>query len=49
MASLPFELKGKTVYVAGHRGMAAVLMMNLLRTLVGTAFVNRGQGQVDAA
>jgi hypothetical protein len=21
MASLPFELKGKTVYVAGHRGM----------------------------
>jgi len=29
--------------------MAAVLMMNLLRTLVGTAFVNRGQGQVDAA
>ncbi|WKA26972.1 hypothetical protein [Bradyrhizobium roseum] len=23
MASLPFELKGKTVYVAGHRGMSA--------------------------
>jgi GDP-L-fucose synthase len=21
MASIPFELKGKTVYVAGHRGM----------------------------
>jgi GDP-L-fucose synthase len=24
MASLPFELKGKTVYVAGHRGLALV-------------------------
>jgi hypothetical protein len=23
VASLPFELKGKTVYVAGHRGMLA--------------------------
>jgi nucleoside-diphosphate-sugar epimerase len=29
MASLPFELKGKTVYVAGHRGM------------VGSALVRR--------
>ena len=33
MASLPFELKGKTVYVAGHRGM------------VGSALVRRLAGE----
>ena len=30
MANLPFELKGKTVYVAGHRGM------------IGSALVREG-------
>ncbi|HEY3893326.1 MAG TPA: NAD-dependent epimerase/dehydratase family protein, partial [Bradyrhizobium sp.] len=32
MASLPFELKGKTVFVAGHRGMVGAA---LLRRLAG--------------
>ena len=36
MASTPFELKGKTVFVAGHRGM------------VGSALVRRlGQENVE--
>src|ERR1700733_11467498 len=30
MASLPFELKGKTVYVAGHRGMAGSALVRRL-------------------
>src|SRR6476619_5374035 len=30
MASLPFELKGKTVYVAGHRGMVGSALMRRL-------------------
>ena len=30
MASLPFELKGKTVYVAGHRGMVGAALVRRL-------------------
>jgi nucleoside-diphosphate-sugar epimerase len=30
MASLPFELKGKTVYVAGHRGMVGSALVRRL-------------------
>src|SRR6185312_7957619 len=31
MASTPFELKGKTVFVAGHRGMGGIAANNALR------------------
>lgn len=31
MASLPFELKGKTVYVAGHRGMVGSALVRRLK------------------
>ena len=30
MASIPFELKGKTVYVAGHRGMVGSALVRRL-------------------
>jgi GDP-L-fucose synthase len=30
MASLPFELKGKTVFVAGHRGMVGSALVRRL-------------------
>ena len=30
MASLPFDLKGKTVYVAGHRGMVGAALLRRL-------------------
>ena len=30
MASLPFELAGKTVYVAGHRGMVGSALVRRL-------------------
>jgi nucleoside-diphosphate-sugar epimerase len=30
MASIPFELKGKTVYVAGHRGMVGAALVRRL-------------------
>jgi GDP-L-fucose synthase len=30
MASLPFELKGKTVYVPGHRGMVGSALVRRL-------------------
>ena len=30
MASTPFELKGKTVYVAGHRGMVGAALVRRL-------------------
>ena len=35
MAKTPFELKGKTVFVAGHRGMVGGA---LLRPRVGAAY-----------
>ena len=30
MAGIPFELKGKTVYVAGHRGMVGSALVRRL-------------------
>ena len=30
MASLPFELKGRTVYVAGHRGVVGSALVRRL-------------------
>ena len=54
MASLPFELKGKTVYVAGHRGMVGSALVRRLargerRTADGDAQRGRsarsGRGQ----
>src|SRR5450756_2809982 len=44
MASTPFELKGKTVYVAGHRGMVgAALMRRLAREDVELLTVGRSE------
>jgi GDP-L-fucose synthase len=31
MASIPFELKGKTVFVAGHRGMVGAALVRRLK------------------
>ncbi|WFU39839.1 GDP-L-fucose synthase [Bradyrhizobium sp. CB82] len=46
MASAPFELKGKTVYVAGHRGMVgAALMRRLARE--DTRLVTIERSEVD--
>ncbi|WFU84489.1 GDP-L-fucose synthase [Bradyrhizobium sp. CIAT3101] len=42
MASVPFELKGKSVYVAGHRGMVgAALVRRLAREDVNLVTVDR--------
>jgi GDP-L-fucose synthase len=30
MANLPFDLKGKTIYVAGHRGMVGSALVRRL-------------------
>src|SRR2546427_6413457 len=44
MASLPFELKGKTVYVAGHRGMVgAALVRRLAEENVELLTVSRSE------
>ena len=44
MASTPFELKGKTVYVAGHRGMVgAALVRRLAREDVELLTVGRSE------
>ncbi|WP_300261282.1 GDP-L-fucose synthase [Bradyrhizobium sp.] len=46
MASVPFELKGKTVYVAGHRGMVGgALLRRLVREDV--RLVTAGRDEVD--
>ena len=42
MANVPFELKGKSVYVAGHRGMVgSALMRRLAREDVQLVTVDR--------
>ena len=42
MAGIPFELKGKTVFVAGHRGMVgAALVRRLAREDVELLTVGR--------
>src|SRR5215813_5248305 len=44
MESIPFELKGKTVYVAGHRGMVgSALVRRLARENVELLTVGRGE------
>ena len=46
MASLPFELKGKTVYVAGHRGMVdSALVGSLARE--GVELLTAGRSEAD--
>ena len=46
MASLPFELKGKTVYVAGHRGMVgSALVRRLARE--GVELLTASCGEAD--
>jgi NAD(P)-dependent dehydrogenase (short-subunit alcohol dehydrogenase family) len=44
MAGLPFELKGKTVYIAGHRGMVgAALVRRLAAENVDLLTATRGE------
>ena len=44
MAAAPFELKGKSVYVAGHRGMVgAALMRRLVQEDVRLVTLERGE------
>jgi len=43
MGSIPFELKGKTVYVAGHRGMVGGA---LVRRLAQEGVDRRTQGDL---
>src|SRR5690349_16215546 len=44
MASIPFELKGKTVYVAGHRGMVgSALVRRLAREDVELLTISRSE------
>jgi GDP-L-fucose synthase len=46
MASIPFELKGRSVYVAGHRGMVGgALMRRLAREDV--RLLTAGRGELD--
>ena len=46
MARAPFELKGKTVFVAGHRGMVgAALVRRLARE--GVELLTAGRGELD--
>ena len=47
MANLPFELKGKTVYVAGHRGMAgSALVRRLAREGVELLTASRSEADL---
>ena len=47
MASLPFELKGKTVYVAGHRGMVgSALVRRLAREGVELLTLTRSEADL---
>ena len=47
MASLPFELKGKTVYVAGHRGMVgSALVRRLAREGVELLTASRSEADL---
>ncbi len=44
MAATPFELKGKSVYVAGHRGMVgAALMRRLVQENARLAILERSE------
>src|SRR6266496_3079028 len=46
MAKLPFELRGKTVFVAGHRGMVGSALVRRLAT-EGVELLTIGRGEVD--
>jgi GDP-L-fucose synthase len=46
MASIPFELKGKTVYVAGHRGMVGSALVRRLAQ-EGVELLTAGRGELD--
>ena len=47
MASLPFELTGKTVYVAGHRGMVgSALVRRLARKNVELLTASRSEADL---
>ena len=46
MAKLPFELKGKTVFVAGHRGMVGSALVRRLAG-EGVELLTLGRGEVD--
>src|SRR6201989_58318 len=46
MASVPFELKGKTVFVAGHRGMVGAALVRRLASQNG-AVLTAGRRELD--
>jgi GDP-L-fucose synthase len=46
MARLPFELKGKTVFVAGHRGMVGAALMRRLAQ-EGVELLTADRGELD--
>ncbi|WP_024519751.1 GDP-L-fucose synthase [Bradyrhizobium sp. Tv2a-2] len=46
MASAPFELKGKTVFVAGHRGMVGAAIARRLAT-EGVEILTAGRAELD--
>jgi GDP-L-fucose synthase len=46
MARMPFELAGKTVYVAGHRGMVGAALVRRLAQ-EGVALLTAGRGELD--
>jgi GDP-L-fucose synthase len=46
MAGIPFELKGKTVFVAGHRGMVGAALMRRLAQ-EGVELLTVGRREVD--
>ena len=47
MAKTPFELKGKTVYVAGHRGLAGSAIVRRLRAGRMERLVCRTHAELD--
>jgi len=47
MASTPFELKGKTVFVAGHRGLVGSAIVRRLEAEGLGPIVTRGRAEVD--
>lgn len=46
MVRTPFELKGKTIFVAGHRGMVGAALVRRL-TREGVELLTVGRGEVD--
>jgi GDP-L-fucose synthase len=46
MAKTPFELKGKTVFVAGHRGMVGAALVRRLAQ-EGVELLTAGRGELD--